>query len=57
VSLAEIVTAVNVALGVLGPERCRALDAGRDGTVTIDELIAAVANALTRCGTVAAGQR
>ena len=46
----ELVTAVNVALGALPVDRCSALDSSGDGEVGVDELVAAVNSALTGCG-------
>lgn len=49
VSIEELVTAVNIALGALQVYRCPLSDVDGSNTVTIDELITAVANALYEC--------
>jgi len=49
VDVAELVRAVNVALGSLPVAQCAAADANRDGRVTIDELVSAVRAALEGC--------
>jgi hypothetical protein len=46
VTTAELITAVRVALGWEEISLCRSLDFDRDGQISIDELIAAVHNAL-----------
>jgi len=53
VTVDELVTAVNVALGALPVGRCPDLDRGGDGDVTVDDLIAAVTDALTGCSSSA----
>jgi hypothetical protein len=40
---------VNIALGTLALDACDAFDGNTDGAVTVDELIAAVNNALSGC--------
>jgi hypothetical protein len=40
---------VNIALGTLSIDRCPAFDPSGNGSVQINELIAAVANALNGC--------
>jgi len=50
VAINELITAVNVALGVLPLSSCESLDTNDDGEVGINELIAAVNNALDGCG-------
>src|SRR6185295_14964905 len=50
VTVEELVLGVNMTLGAVPPTRCPDLDPGGNGTVTIDELIAAVNNVLTGCG-------
>jgi hypothetical protein len=50
VSVIDVVTGVNVALGRDALEVCAALDANGDGKVSVDELQQAVANALNGCG-------
>ncbi len=49
VSIDELLTMVDVALGNLPVSACEAGDANGDGSVTVDEILAAVANALTSC--------
>jgi DNA-binding beta-propeller fold protein YncE len=49
VTVDEIVKGVNIALGQSPVEGCSALDRNRDQLVTIEELIAAVQNALSGC--------
>jgi hypothetical protein len=49
VSIAELVRAVNIALGVTDVATCTAADRNGDGTVAINELIAAVNSALFAC--------
>jgi hypothetical protein len=49
VTVDELIKGVNIALGVAAVEDCSAFDTSDDGSVTIDELIAAVNNALTGC--------
>jgi hypothetical protein len=44
-----VVTGVGIALGARGLDQCASLDRDRDQRVTVDELIAAVAGALTDC--------
>jgi len=46
VSISELITGVNIALGNLPVTACPAFDTNRDGRVTIEELIAAVNAAL-----------
>jgi hypothetical protein len=53
----ELVTGVDIALGILSIDACPLFDANGDSTVEIDELIAAVNNALNGCGTSAATGR
>jgi len=50
VTVGEIITLVNIALGTLGPESCPQGNPG-GGEVTIDVLIKAVNNALVGCPT------
>lgn len=50
VTVAELVRAVNIALGQQALAACAALDANGSRTVSIDELIVAVGNALIGCG-------
>src|SRR5262249_27945841 len=49
VTVDEILTAVNIALGSLPVSACTPADADGSGTVTIDEILAAVNFALTAC--------
>jgi len=44
-----LVLAVEIALSHLGLGACPALDADRDGDVTIDEPVAAVSHAVNGC--------
>ena len=50
VNVSELLTMVNIALGTTPVSTCRAGDANGDGRITIDELLAAVSNALNGCG-------
>jgi len=52
VTVGEILTMVNIALGNASVEACFAGDANRDGQITIDEILTAVSNALNGCPTV-----
>jgi len=49
VTVNELVSAVNIALGQAPLAQCSAADRGGDGTVTIDDLLAAVSAALAGC--------
>jgi hypothetical protein len=49
VTVDELLTGVNMALGTLPVTQCLVFDANGDGTVTIDELLEAVSSALTGC--------
>lgn len=49
VTVDELITAINIALGELSIEQCPAADVDTDGQVTIGELIAAVNAALEGC--------
>ncbi len=49
VTVDELLTAVNIALGVLPPNGCPALDTNQDGALTVDRLLVAVNNAITGC--------
>jgi phospholipase C len=51
VSVAELITMTNIALGTAPPKNCRAGDADGDGQITITELLTAVGNALRSCPT------
>ncbi|MBI4518996.1 MAG: hypothetical protein HY699_24660 [Deltaproteobacteria bacterium] len=50
VTVDELVTGVNIALGTFSDEPCPVFDANLDGEVTVDELVMAVNNALNGCG-------
>jgi len=52
VTVDELLTMVNIALGIADVSACEAGDANRDGQVTIDEILSAVNAALTSCPTV-----
>jgi len=49
VTVDEILTAVNIALGNAPPVECAAADADKDGRITVDEILTGVANALRGC--------
>jgi subtilase family serine protease len=49
VTVDEVLTAVNIALGAEPVSQCPGLDANGDGIVTVDELLQAVDNALNGC--------
>jgi len=49
VTVDEIVTGVNIALGQTDISVCQAFDSSGDGSVTVDELLTAVTNALNGC--------
>jgi hypothetical protein len=49
VTVAEIITGVNIALGSFAIDRCQAIDANGNSAVSINELIAAVNNLLRGC--------
>jgi hypothetical protein len=49
VSVAELIRAVNIALGSAPVESCEDLDANEDGQIGVEELIAAVARSLGDC--------
>ena len=55
VTVDELVTGVNMALGTLPVEGCPDVDPGGDHKVTVDDLVAAVNNALGGCGAHANG--
>jgi hypothetical protein len=50
VTIDELMSGVNIALGSSPADRCPSFDADEDGSVTIDELVRAVGNALRGCG-------
>ncbi|MBI4518262.1 MAG: hypothetical protein HY699_20880 [Deltaproteobacteria bacterium] len=49
VTVDELVTGVNIALGSLPLSACRSFDTDTDGAVTVDELVRAVNDALAGC--------
>jgi len=49
VTVDEILTMVNIALGNTPVSACTAGDANHDGQITVDEIIAAVSNAINGC--------
>jgi hypothetical protein len=49
VTVDELVTGVNIALGELDPAECSPLDVNSDGKISVDELVAAVNSALHGC--------
>jgi hypothetical protein len=49
VTIDEILTMVNIALGNVGVGACTAGDANADGKITVDEILTAVDNALNGC--------
>ena len=49
ISISELITAVNIALGIAPVEQCLAADIDQDVQVLINELVAAVDNALGGC--------
>jgi hypothetical protein len=49
VTVDELVTGVNIALGLIPVDACPAFDPSHDGAVTVDELLAAVNTALNGC--------
>ena len=49
ITVAEIVTGVNIALGTAQLSQCTGLDANGDGLVTVDELLQAVSRLLNGC--------
>lgn len=52
VTVDEVVTGVNLALGLGDLSQCAAFDRDASGAVTVDEIIAAVTNALQGCAVV-----
>ena len=50
VTVDELVTMVNIALGNVSVSACQSGDANIDGRITVDELVTAVNNALYGCG-------
>ncbi|MBP1687178.1 MAG: hypothetical protein H6Q33_3321, partial [Deltaproteobacteria bacterium] len=49
VTVAEVLTGVNIALGNRSVGECLLFDANGDGTTTVDEILVAVTNALNGC--------
>jgi hypothetical protein len=49
VTVDEIVTGINIALGNAAIEACDAFDSSMDGTVTVDEIVSALRGALEGC--------
>ncbi len=49
VTAADLITAVNIALGTESPSACTTADRNHDGQVTVDEITDAVDNALVGC--------
>jgi hypothetical protein len=49
VTVDELLTMVNIALGTAAITACPAGDAGGDGQITVNEIVAAVGNALSGC--------
>lgn len=49
VTVDEIITGVNIALGTASIASCLAFDSNADGQVTVDEIVNGVTNALTGC--------
>jgi hypothetical protein len=49
VTVDEVLTGLNIALGLRQLDECAAMDANLDGIVTVDELITALTYALTGC--------
>lgn len=49
VTVDEIITGVNIALGTASLEACTAFDGNADSMVTVDEIVTAVNNALVGC--------
>jgi hypothetical protein len=49
VTVDEILTMVNIALGNVSVTTCEAGDANQDGQITVDEILTAVDHALNGC--------
>lgn len=49
VTIDEIITMVNIALGILDIQDCPSGDANHDGEITVEEIVNAVINALNNC--------
>lgn len=54
ITASELVTGVDITLGVAGYETCSSLDLNKDGRITVDELTAGVSEALNSCGSASA---
>jgi hypothetical protein len=50
ITVGELITMVNIALGNAGVSTCTAGDQNGDGAISVNEIIAAVSNALNGCG-------
>jgi hypothetical protein len=50
VAVNDVIAMVNIALGIISVSACEPGDANADGEITIDEILAAVNNALYGCG-------
>jgi hypothetical protein len=50
VTIDELLTMVNVALGTMPTSSCPTGDANQDGAITVEEIVMAVNNALGGCG-------
>jgi len=50
VTIDEIITGINIALGLVPSDQCTPFDSDASGTVTVDELLQGVHNALNGCG-------
>lgn len=55
VTVDEIITGVNIALGTASVANCLAFDNNADGQITVDEILTGVTNALTGCPTPVCG--
>jgi hypothetical protein len=49
VTVDELIQGINIALGTISVEACSPFDTDGNGTVTVDEVIAAVNRALMGC--------
>jgi hypothetical protein len=49
VTVDELITGVNIALGLAAVDRCPPFDTGGDGAVSVAELVAAVSTSLAGC--------
>jgi hypothetical protein len=50
VTIGEIITGINIALGLASIDQCAPFHSDASGTVTVDELLQGVQNALNGCG-------